>query len=184
MIVVEGPDNSGKSTLIKWIKKNLDVVELKHNRHGPPSGAWEIKLRTEIILDSAIRSSHKNGTIVDRFSLIGESIYGPILRGKDLWTEIPQDKIRLEKVFNDLDPFIIYCRPDTDTILDLSHHQIKDYDTEEHILNINKNQKLIVQAYDNYFARTSLHHFYKYNYKRGEEALIELKQLLGEYLKW
>lgn len=184
MIIVEGPDNSGKSTLIKWILKEFPVRELKHGRHGPPRNAFDIKIRTEIILNEAIRSRYKNGVIVDRFSLIGESIYGPILRGKDLWTEIPQDKIRLEGVLNTLNPFIIYCRPDEETILDMSHHQVKDYDTEEHVLNITKNQKLIIKAYDNYFARTNPHNFYKYNYKMGEDALFELKQLLGEYLKW
>lgn len=183
MIVVEGPDNSGKSTLIKWIKDEFPVKEIKHGRHGPPLSALEIKARTEIILREAIKLRKERETIVDRFSLIGESIYGPILRGKDLWTEIPQDKIRLEEVFNTLNPFIIYCRPDNNTILDMSHHQIKDYDTEEHILNINKNQKLIIRAYDNYFAKLNPYNFYKYNYKNGD-ALKELKQLLGEYIKW
>ena len=184
MIVVEGPDNSGKSTLIDWMIKSLPVHLIKHDRHGPPSGAWEIKTRTEIILQKAISSPYKKGTVVDRFSLIGESIYGPILRGKDLWTEIPRDKIRFEQVFNNLDPFIIYCRPDKSTILDMSHHQLKDYDTKEHVCNVTKNQELIIQAYDNYFARMAPHRFYKYNYELGDEALVKLKQILGEYLKW
>lgn len=182
MIIVEGPDNSGKSTLIKWLKDNLQVKELKHGRHGPPSGAKDIVERTEIILKEAISYTHK-ATVVDRFSLIGESIYGPVLRGKDLWTEVPMDKIRLQKALITLDPFFIYCRPDKSVIMDMKTHQVKDYDTEEHVLNIVKNQELIIDAYDNYFAMIKPHNFYKYDYTRGEVALTELKQFLMEYLK-
>ena len=75
MIVVEGPDNSGKSTLIKWIKEEFPVREIRHGRHGPPLSALEIKARTEIILREAIKFRKEKETIVDRFSLIGESIY-------------------------------------------------------------------------------------------------------------
>lgn len=182
MIIVEGPDNSGKSTLIQWLKDNLQVKELKHGRHGPPTGPKDIVERTETILKKALSYPHK-ATITDRFSLIGESIYGPVLRGKDLWTEVPQDKIRLQKVLITLDPFFIYCRPERSVITDMKKHQVKDYDTEEHVLNVTKNQELIIDAYDNYFAMFQPHNFYKYNYTRGEAALIELKQQLMEYLK-
>ena len=183
MIIIEGPDNSGKSTLVEWIKENFYVTEV-NRRHGPPVDAQDILERTELVLDTEIHSHPRRNFITDRFSLIGESVYGPILRGKDLWKEIPQDKERVEKTLRILNPFVIYCRPDLDTILDLSHHRVKSYDTQEHLSNLAKNQGLIVKAYDNYFENNPFPHFYKYNYKRGEEALNELKNLLGEYLKW
>ena len=183
MIIVEGPDNSGKSTLVEWIKENFNVQEI-NRRHGPPANAEDIKFRTELVLDTEIHSHPRRNFITDRFSLIGESVYGPILRGKDLWKEIPQDKERLEKTLRLLNPFIIYCRPDLDTILDLSHHQIKPYDTQEHLSSLAKNQRLIIEAYDNYFEKHFFPFFYRYNYKEGEEALNQLKHYLGEYLKW
>ena len=183
MVIVEGPDNSGKSTLINWIKENFFIQEV-NRRHGPPINAKDLKVRTELVLDTEIKSLPRKNFITDRFSLIGENIYGPILRGKNLWDEIPEDRERLEKALKTLDPFIIYCRPDLDTILDLSHHQVKSYDTKEHLANLAKNQKSIIKAYDNYFEKANFPHFYKYNYKEGEKALDQLKHYLGEYLKW
>lgn len=183
MIIVEGPDNSGKSTLIQWLKKELPLIEVKHGRHGPPVNSKDIVERTEILIKKSIDYNTK-AIIVDRFSLIGESIYGPILRGEDLWVKVPHDKIRLQKALRALDPFYIYCRPDKSVIMDLKNHQIKDYDTEEHVLNITKNQELIIDAYDNYFTNLSPSHFYRYNYKDGEDSLLKLKQQLREYLKW
>ena len=182
MIIVEGPDNSGKSTLINQLIKDLELKEVKRTFHGPTTDIENLYSRTLEVINAAIKTDQPN-IIIDRFSLIGEDIYGPILRGKNLWDVIPQDKIKFWQAVNKLNPFIIYCRPSLDVILDMKNHQVKIYDTPEHVKRVQEKQKLIVSAYDNYFANWKSHNFYSYDYK-DKNSYLELKFRLKEYLKW
>lgn len=182
MIVVEGPDNSGKSTLIEQLINDFNLKKISSDRHGPPINEEDNANRVKTVLIKAIKH-RRNNVIVDRFSLIGEEIYGPILRHKNLWTIAYKEKIKFMRCFKSLNPFIIYCRPPDSFIMDLSKHIIKDYDSPSHIKNIEENQKLIIKAYDNYFAFWDSYNFFKYDYTNP----VDYQQLcyrLKEYLKW
>lgn len=180
MIIVEGPDNSGKSTLIQQIKKDFGINEIPRMAHGPANGSKDLWDRTYQIIDAATKAkSHR--IIIDRFTLIGEDIYGPILRHVNLWDKMPQEKIKFWKATNLLDPFIIYCRPPEEVIMDMKNHVIKVYDTPEHVRRVNQKQELIIHAYDNYFANWKSYNFFKYNYK-DPESYKQLKIILKEYL--
>lgn len=181
MIIVEGPDNSGKTTLIDSLKAEFGL-RLLRPAGGPPKSCLELSERCEYIIKEASLCLSKR-LIVDRISLIGESIYGPICRGKDLWTEIPQIKADLLYALNCLDPFYIYCRPPIHIIQNLDTHQIKEYDTEEHLEKIKERSNLIIKAYDNYFNPFSKHRLFVYDYTRPS-SYYNLINLLKEYLKW
>lgn len=182
MIIVEGPDSSGKSTLVEKLKDRLHLVHIKPIKHGPPVDAKDLYERAKHILMEATKHQ-KNNTIVDRFGLIGESIYGPVCRGKDMWVEIPDKKQEIFSAFNTLNPFIIYCRPPANIIANLANHEVKSYDTPEHLKTLKKNQALIIKSYDNYFANWKSYNFFIWDYTKPENY-YDLVKCLEEYLKW
>lgn len=181
MIIVEGSDNSGKTTLVEQLVKDFDLITLVPYKKGPPKDAETNFMNSWCMINGAINFPPKR-VITDRFSLIGESIYGPICRKKDLWVSMYDRKIKLFNSMIALDPFIIYCRPPDNRVLNMSTHQRKYYDSEEHVQQIINNRALILNAYDNYFAFWRNHNFYKYDYTISESYLT-LKERLKEYLK-
>lgn len=181
VIIVEGPDGSGKSTLVKNLKSRFVLKSLKTIKHGPPADAQDLYERCRDLLMEATESG--NHCIIDRFGLIGEQIYGPILRGKDLWVEIPQKKQEILTAFNTLNPFIIYCRPPATIIASLANHEVKSYDTPEHLQALQDNQLLIIKSYDNFFANWKSYNFCTWDYTRPENY-YDLTKRLEEYLKW
>lgn len=184
MIIVEGPDNSGKSTLISHLSNRFGLVKFKNVRSGPPVNAADLYARARYMINRCI-STHSNNFILDRLNLISESIYGPLCRGRDLWLSIYKDKQDLLTALNSLHPFYIYCRPPENIIMNMKTHQEKDYDTPEHLQKVNGELKNIIQAYDNYFApfERDYYYFHKYDYtKDGSLELLLTK--LKEYLKY
>ena len=143
MIIVEGPDNSGKSTLVRNLSEQLGLKVLKPNKKGPPKNQEDIYNNTKHIIAGAL-SHVNNRTIVDRFSLIGESIYGPICRGQDLWVSCFDKKMKMYSILRTIDPFFIYCRPPNSVVLDMKSHELKSSDTPEHIQRVEKNKALIL----------------------------------------
>jgi hypothetical protein len=112
MIVVEGPDGAGKTTLIN------QLVELTGLPVAPRVVSKEAKAMVDLVqwvadnLDAGWQP-----TIFDRHRLISEPIYGPIFReqpmegfSNPLWF---LDRLRS---FYELEPLIIYCLPPLSTI--------------------------------------------------------------------
>lgn len=182
MIIVEGPDNSGKSTLVKSLSKDLGLRVLQSSYQGPPKNARDNYYRTKDIIVGALEH-HKPNTITDRLSLVGESIYGPICRGKDLWVSCFDKKMKMYSILKTINPFWIYCRPSREVVLNMSSHQVKSYDTTEHLARMEKNKSLILKAYDNYFAFFGPYNFFQYDYTQPTHYQT-LKERLKEYLKW
>ena len=173
MIIVEGPDNSGKSTLISKLVEELGLT-LLDRPHGPPKDPTELRKRIKTL------ENHYNNkkAIIDRHPLIGESIYGPILRNRNMLNEI-QDYPELRRTFWSSDFFIIYCRPPMDKIMNMETHQVKDYDTPEHLKALKRNVVRIVDSYD---LKMWLCRAHTYNYTRPEALNNLLSIIRKEYL--
>ena len=91
IIVFEGPDFAGKSTLARAIVEELgDSAHLIH--HGPPSSEHVLSMYERDLRDY-VPGSGKH-LIFDRLHH-GETIYGPLLRGKSLLTPAMQRHIDL-----------------------------------------------------------------------------------------
>jgi tRNA uridine 5-carbamoylmethylation protein Kti12 len=180
MIVVEGPDNSGKSTLIKQLRQDFGIRLISPVAQGPTRSLKDLYDRSFYILNS-VTKARDSRVIVDRINLISEEIYGPICRGRNLWDGMPKEKQRMWTSFNILKPFIIYCRPPLEVLKNMNTHQVKTYDTPQHLRQISEKQDLIIKAYDNYFANWRYHNFFIYNYK-DPDSYFNLTCLLKEYL--
>jgi hypothetical protein len=79
IIIIEGPDGAGKTTLAGEL---VDHFNLRYVHEGPPPQDIDpLEYYTDLL------TSYRDDNIVfDRFAL-GERVYGPILRGTDRLTE-------------------------------------------------------------------------------------------------
>lgn len=110
MILIEGTDNSGKTTLGEFLSKELDM-ELIHSIK-PKSKEHAIRLNLDMF--------SQQEAIFDRCNIIAELVYGPILRGKSIYEE---DSWKWVGVLLRHNPIIIYCRPPESEILNFGERE-------------------------------------------------------------
>jgi hypothetical protein len=139
VIVLEGADNSGKSTLAR-------SLGLPYFSAGPaPTSESELKR----CLDEQ-RARSKMICVQDRLTCISQQIYSEELNKQPLRDE-------LEYLAHRPGVIIVYCRPPERILMDLSTHKVKSYDTEENLSKIIANQHVYVRRYDTLMS--SIPHF-------------------------
>lgn len=131
-IILEGPDNCGKSTLALAI----------HKATGLPIKSKEGRPKTWPAMIEKIRKYETiDGHIIDRHPIVSQSVYG-LLRNDP---EIPEDL--MDNFFNRRD-LIIYCR----CLRTLDDHEASPTDTPEHLAMIQEQYQDVVDTYDNWAA--------------------------------
>lgn len=108
-VIVEGPDGSGKTTLIQKSERNLMA------RHCDSSGPFkELAKWVEQDLDNPPPPN----AIYDRYPLISEPIYGPIIRGTlpEGFNSGPWLKYCWRHLLAQT-PLIIICLPPLETVI-------------------------------------------------------------------
>ena len=104
LIVLEGPDGSGKTTLATRIRKDLDQYCLFLRSNGPPSTLLEFLDIVHFLQEIEPRLP----VVTDRNPLISEYVYGLILRGKRIHGLSVEQMATWLKSNTTL---LIYCRP-------------------------------------------------------------------------
>lgn len=130
MIIVEGADNSGKSTFAHRI--GLTVYPAGP---APKTPDEEKKCLTEQ------RARSHDNCVSDRVTCISQQVYGGRLFDRILGEELI-DMITVPSVV------VVYCRPPNRVLMDMSTHKVKGYDTEEHLQKIMDNQHVFIERYD------------------------------------
>lgn len=152
--IFEGPDGSGKSFTALEVSRAVKIPI--HHSGGPPKSQVEMILRVGKMLKM-------DNIIFDRFSIISEQVYGPILRGENIFEGDWLHKI----------PFpVIYCRPSRKTILE-TKLETKLHKTLELISKVEKDINLIIDAYDELMTHIKHIHF-----NRDKQTCAELISLL------
>lgn len=113
MIIFEGPDGSGKSTLMHQLNDELKL----------PIAPRVVSKETEAMVDlqTWVDQNLETGfqpIIYDRHRLISEPIYGPTLRGTSQepgFSDVTWLAPRLRQ-FYELKPVIIYCLPPLEVV--------------------------------------------------------------------
>lgn len=115
VIVVEGMDNSGKTTLVQKLHKVNAGIVIKSLGPSTEDGTKAYLAKAISLADTASNQATKLNVIFDRVALVSEEIYGRVLRGYSVFEE--DWTFWWEKFIEKLDPYFIYCRPDLDAIL-------------------------------------------------------------------
>ena len=137
LVVVEGPDGAGKSTLIYRLKQESKRHFVVLHRANPPENVSQIVGATDIL--SAASFSDVN-VVCDRHPFISEPIYGLTLRGKNLLEGLYGHSM-LRATLADTVDRVIYCRPPIEVIVENAKNQHQLSGVHERILTL-------IEAYD------------------------------------
>lgn len=138
MIIVEGADNCGKSTLVKQLIELDPTLRILHrDRYNPnkPGDSIGLSYLSALIPpDDDDRVAHGN-SIADRL-MASECIYGDLYRQGCRMT--PREHLLVKSVLQSYGAFVIWCDTDDHTILQTWNKREQLYD---------RNPLEIVQAY-------------------------------------
>jgi len=134
MIIVEGCDNTGKSTVLAKLADGLKLMIVNNRKR--PSGTSDISFFNTRMVEL----SKHFPLILDRHPVISEPVYGPICRGTS-WPE----RYYQENVLRELErikALVVYCRPKNSTIL--------NFGERDQMEGVVKNGLKLIQAYDSH----------------------------------
>lgn len=142
MIVVEGADGAGKSSLVAKLGRDLNRETI--HAGGPPKDEKEWAERC-----AKFYGMSNQPVILDRIPFISEQIYGP-LYGRS-------SQYRFEELTRDLvfiNPVIVYCRLATpEEMFQRIDLGMKDHKPSAHMQLVLDNHYRIVNDYDNAMRR-------------------------------
>lgn len=161
MLIFEGPDNSGKSTISAYLSYELGIP--LHHFGKPPKNIKELEGRIAFMFDNYDKY------IFDRVPLISEQVYS-ILRSKNLMSMVDEPSWHYRRL-RSLDPLIIYCRPSNATLINIEH-QRKKYDSETHLREVEKNKLGLIERYDQVMSSEYLPPNWLFDYTKQEHDLF------------
>jgi len=144
VIILEGPDGSGKSTLGHLLRRTTQL-EIIH-AGGPPLSVSEVFQRARD------HSKHYGKGILDRCVPISEFVYGPIRDAEPL-----VDKQVLFAMIDKLAKdgwILIYCRPSDATIIKYAKTKLEEsarakaHKPEDHTRKVKERIQTIIDRYD------------------------------------
>jgi cellulose biosynthesis protein BcsQ len=160
LIIIEGMDNTGKSTLAKQLAEDLQI-DLRHSK------GKDIDMSDNLL--DIYWDSKKGHLITDRINLISEVVYGPILRNQN---KLEKTKKIWWEIYDSLEIVIIYCRPSLGMIL-------QSMSEREQMEGVIDNTEQLLLAYDREILQLEKDKkpIFRYNYIEDnyEEVLKMLK---------
>lgn len=161
IIVVEGVDNSGKTTLALELAKRLRAVFVKVER---PAKGNDLPAFSNIL---EVASLYSGIVVIDRHVAISEPIYGEIIRGGHALRE-DEMKSAIARVTD-----IVYCRPPTDVIMGT-------LEVRGQMEGVVKHAAELLKAYDFLFEEDVPgvgHKLHRYDYTQKDALVNLLKEL-------
>lgn len=169
MIIVEGMDNTGKSTLFLRLSKDLKLLAINNQKR--PQSINE----TALYLEGVLRLASNFPVIVDRWQAISEPIYGPICRNHHLYAKTNLEA-QLRFLIQAANPLIIHCRPPDSVILNFGDSNQMD--------GVIKHAKELLKTYDNYMGNLVAMGFRVMNYDWTTEPYENLRAAVMSDLVW
>lgn len=137
IIVIEGIDNSGKSTLARELSSAINWKI--QSSEGPPQYPGELDIRLA-------KYQHRDQTIFDRHPVVSQTIYGTMRGG-------PFDfNIKWSKLFYESNPLLIYCDPGDRHLIG---HKRSLFDTDQHLRQIEDGYDNLLAMYRSWAVRSA-----------------------------
>lgn len=156
-IILEGFDNSGKSTLAKRL--GLPII----HAGGAPKTDEQLQ---QYLADQAKYADR--AVVLDRVSCISHQVYGNNMLNSNLMRHL--------KDFTQNDHVVlVYCRPPVEIMTNFTSHIVKDHDSIEHLEDIMQNAQTYIDRYDGIMAYVS---HVKYDYTRDSDNEEFIKALI------
>jgi len=166
LVIVEGVDGAGKTTLINKLQKDLNLITIKSPRPKNYHDCKDLLARTMLL-------SEGTNLICDRIGIISEPIYGPICRN----TLGFPPKAETEQILFKLNPIIIHCNPPI-------HAVLENVKVEKQMEGVNENLIKIHQAYNEWMGQLAQQTLFvlEYDYTKHsyQDLLDEIRQQLDE----
>lgn len=141
-LILEGPDNAGKTTLGRKLVEHSDgLISIHHPGGKPASIADEVTC-----YEGQLALLGGNNNILDRVTPISQQVYNPDPMLYEMRAEMLVN-------FAAWKPLIVYCRPSTDRLLRTDDFSWRQDETEEHKQKIIRNQHTFIERYDRIFAK-------------------------------
>jgi len=162
MIVLEGPDGSGKSSLAKVLSDKLDRPIF---HPGPKPFDDEALAKDEQTCITKLRQ----GFICDRITQISHYVYSRVIRKSCVVTDY-----ELENFVNfaaDSGFIFIFCYP-TDMISMVDNQTVEEHDTLEHLSKVRYNHVKLCVMYNHIYEVFKKHipnKVFLYDYKKDNE---------------
>ena len=152
--IFEGPDGAGKSFTALEVSRAVDLPIHHAGAYPLTPGEMLRRIADQLLI---------RDKIIDRYSIISEHIYGPIIRNTQLVSEYWFTQIHLP---------VIYCRPSLNTILSVKLES-KPHKNKEHTDKVKEKIVKIVGAYDELMCK--IPHVL---FNRDEQTVEELCHVL------
>lgn len=164
LIIVEGMDNSGKTTLVQRLSEDIKLLVM-NNKRKPRD---EKEMADYLSLVNTIHWHFP--TILDRLCTISEPIYGVLRKTGPVIT--PEQADNHLVYLKAMKPLIIYCRPDDKTILDFGDRPQMD--------GVIDNAQALLQSYDRVMDKLAIHgyHIVKWDFRNYKYEWI-LNQVIN-----
>lgn len=129
MLIFEGPDGAGKTTLIQQFTENFDLEVAPRVVSKEAQAMTDLQVWVDRNLDMGFQYK-----IFDRHRLISESIYGPVLRHHQStgFNDLTWMGPRIRR-FYDIKPIIIYCLPPLQVVINNIKNDGDNAVVQEHI---------------------------------------------------
>ena len=160
MLVFEGPDNSGKTTLASYVSHELGIPLYHFGK--PPKNVKDLEQRIEFLLNN------HDQYIFDRIPLVSEPVYS-VLRDHNMMNLL-SGEAEYYTIFRELNPLLIYCRPPTEVILE--GHVGKPDEDLVHVFMVEENARLLIKRYDAVMSSEYMPPHWRYDYTTQEHDVL------------
>lgn len=160
IIVLEGPDGTGKTTLGYQLAKDLNA---QYYHSGGPKTPKELEDKMN---ELEIMAESSRCYIVDRVPYISEMVYGYALRGSSLITVLQHQK------YKSLARLYIFCKPSAKHNVQMSL-DFKAHKPKEHTDAVIKNKDKIKDLYDGIFKKIPHIIYNMDNYKEVLQKCVD-----------
>ena len=166
MIVVEGPDGGGKTTLCNQLQRDFDL-SIERPQRGGEAPVVPVRNRVYRALSRSVKG-HQEARIYDRL-YFSELVYGKVLRKHVEFSAFEQ--IFVTDVLRALKPVIVFCLPDFDNAQ-------KNLVANPQLWGVEENYRKIYHEYELHNDDWGIHYDYERpnHYKRVTNAVAEYLQ--------